>query len=627
MSVIAIISEAVAPMWSELIMFSLAVVVYIFFSKSFLVLDPHEPRPTQRPPVVKVSLPKEQPSTKPRDQQRLPRKESSQTRNHKEEMPAIYVPILQAAKAWDASTALALLAELPVLEQNELPLLVSMRVLLALGKASSLSEEVMHQFIDMAHHFDIKTFEHAAAEASRWRCIPACRQLYRLAGLASVQRTERFAMLLVRGHANDIPAMRELVQEILAEGSGIVLSRSLADSLASQCSAAGDPEFSERIFERFGKDKESSPAMTPSTSRQAKLISAYGKDGNLAAAQDVFKKLQESSELNSLVYNCLLDACVECNDLKQALEVLSEMKAKGGLADIVSYNTIMKGYLANGDIEAVNDLVSEMFQEGICPNRVSFHSYLHTLVQMDRWSEVWKWVDLMAGRDTLANAVTCSILLRGIKMSSQLQLPKITELSDSCKIPMDEALFGCYADACIRCRLLNLLWDRLQKLTKEGNVKISPTSYGSMMKAYGQAQDVEKVKRLWGHMCSHGVKMTPITLGCMMEALVSNYCAEDARVVVGKIWEDPEQRYLVNTVVYSTIIKGFTMLKQHNRVLAVYKEMKQRRIRCNTITFNTMLNSLARCGMMHEVPMLLEDMKMSDPPVHPDVVTDRKSVV
>jgi pentatricopeptide repeat protein len=44
----------------------------------------------------------------------------------------------------------------------------------------------------------------------------------------------------------------------------------------------------------------------------------------------------------SKVYNCLLDACIECKALPRALKIFEEMKEQS-LADVVSYNTIMKG--------------------------------------------------------------------------------------------------------------------------------------------------------------------------------------------------------------------------------------------------------------------------------------------
>merc|ERR550532_486218 len=55
--------------------------------------------------------------------------------------------------------------------------------------------------------------------------------------------------------------------------------------------------------------------------------------------------------------------------------------------------------------------------------------------------------------------------------------------------------------------------------------------------------------------------------------------------------------------------------------MAMYDEMKARKIECNTITYNTILNHFAQCRAMRRVPQILEDMRASIPPVDPDIVT------
>merc|ERR1719473_1614709 len=142
-----------------------------------------------------------------------------------------------------------------------------------------------------------------------------------------------------------------------------------------------------------------------------------------------------------------------------------------------------------------------------------------------------------------------------------------------------------------------------------------------MIKAYGQAQDVEQVWVLWHEMSKRQVRPTSITLGCMVEALVTNGCAEEAWGLVEKISEDEGLQPLLNTVIYSTILKGFAMAKRSDQLMTLYEEMRAKEIPCNTITYNTMLNAFAKCGDMHKVPKLLEDMKTANPPVEPDIVT------
>merc|ERR1719183_2596502 len=142
-----------------------------------------------------------------------------------------------------------------------------------------------------------------------------------------------------------------------------------------------------------------------------------------------------------------------------------------------------------------------------------------------------------------------------------------------------------------------------------------------MIKAYGHARDVKRVWDFWNAMLSHRASPTAVTLGCMVEALVANGCALDAWQLAQKMCNDEQTRPLVNTVIYSSILKGFAHNKETDKVMALYEEMRAHKIKPNTITYNTILNAFAQGGAMNRVPALLDDMKSSEPPVEPDIVT------
>merc|ERR1719311_665078 len=200
------------------------------------------------------------------------------------------------------------------------------------------------------------------------------------------------------------------------------------------------------------------------------------------------------------------------------------------------------------------------------------------------------------------------------------QTPLLRILSHHVREPMDEVLFSSVIEACIRARRLDLLSDMMRKYAKQGGLlALTAPTYGSMIKAYGQARDVERLWELWNEMLQREVKPTAITLGCMVDALVKNSCVEDAWQLVHKLLQDKQMCSLVNTVIYSTILKGFSMSKQSNKVFTVYSEMRKSGVQCNTISYNTMLDACARCGSMERVPQLLEDMKAAL--VEPDIIT------
>jgi len=107
----------------------------------------------------------------------------------------------------------------------------------------------------------------------------------------------------------------------------------------------------------------------------------------------------------------------------------------------------------------------------------------------------------------------------------------------------------------------------------------------------------------------------------MVEVLVANCCAAEAWELANSVWQDPSLYLCGHIAVYSAILRGFSKSKQHDKVLALYDEMTARRIHMNTVTYNTVLNSISHGGHMDRVPQILTAMKAMGPRAAPDAVT------
>merc|ERR1719236_312307 len=100
------------------------------------------------------------------------------------------------------------------------------------------------------------------------------------------------------------------------------------------------------------------------------MIRNCAAENNLQGAISVFDALERSGvDLNSIIYNTVLDACVECHDLPAA-EAWMEQTKKAGMADVVSFNTLIKAHLQNSKFDKARSLMEEMKQMGLQPNRV-----------------------------------------------------------------------------------------------------------------------------------------------------------------------------------------------------------------------------------------------------------------
>jgi pentatricopeptide repeat protein len=98
-----------------------------------------------------------------------------------------------------------------------------------------------------------------------------------------------------------------------------------------------------------------------------------------------------------------------------------------------------------------------------------------------------------------------------------------------------------------------------------------------------------------------------VTLGCMVEALVTNGDIEGGYELIQEMLGDEKTAPLVNAVIYGSIIKGFSYKRCFNRVWEVYEEMLQHKLQFSMVTFNTLIDACARSGELGRIPSLLKD--------------------
>merc|ERR1719191_1323188 len=120
------------------------------------------------------------------------------------------------------------------------------------------------------------------------------------------------------------------------------------------------------------------------------MIQNFAVENNLEGAFGAFASLKRSGvDLNSVIYNTVLDACVECHDLKAA-EAWMEQTKNAGMADVVSFNTLIKAHLQSENFEKARSLMEEMRKEGLQPNRVTFNELINAMVNKGRRDQTWE---------------------------------------------------------------------------------------------------------------------------------------------------------------------------------------------------------------------------------------------
>merc|ERR1719352_1646119 len=174
-------------------------------------------------------------------------------------------------------------------------------------------------------------------------------------------------------------------------------------------------------------------------SKHVAMMRARSRENDLEGAMQVFRKLQSSGvKLTALAYNALLDSCVQCGKVHVALQHFKEMQDLG-LVDVVSYNTLLKAYLKQGQIVKARKLLGEMAENNIQANQGTYNEMMNALGMRP-------------------NSVTCSIILKSLTShSAPDDVRQAMALIDNLHEDMDEVLFASVIEACVRVGQLDLL--------------------------------------------------------------------------------------------------------------------------------------------------------------------------
>jgi len=351
------------------------------------------------------------------------------------------------------------------------------------------------------------------------------------------------------------------------------------------------------------------------SSRQVAVIKSFAAERRL---KDCFKVFEACPVKTSVLYNALLDACIDSSDVSAAEGVMRRATA-AGLADIVTYNTMLKAHLQSGSSRRARATVETMRKAGVTPNVVTFNELIDATIR--ERGDVWGIVGEMRQDGLKPNRVTASILMKNVQRSSHAaDMEKAFAVVEDMESAMDEVLLSSICEACIRTGRWDLLEKQLGKQQGPSAVIVRGAhTYGSIIRAFGFTKNIDGVWRTWQQMQEQNITPTSVTLGCMVEALVANGKIDAGYKLIRTHMDSPQLRPLVNAVIYCSVLKGYSHHKRFERVWPLYEEMKAASLQFSIVTYNTLIDACSRSGDMCRIPLLLEEMSACN--IVPNIIT------
>lgn len=341
------------------------------------------------------------------------------------------------------------------------------------------------------------------------------------------------------------------------------------------------------------------------------------QDRDVGRALRFKDEMKQRNLLDANAWLTVLDVCSVSGDIDSMLKIFEEMKA-GGFLDELAYNRVIKGYCNSGDLDSARKMLERMQEHGFSASSVTYNFLLCRLTANGDYRGAWQIVETMHTNGIEEDSFTLYNLVKAVKVcKDDFFVHKVFWLLNKTSVDLlkDDAFLGAILDATLRVKDIAMM-RRLVDQVMQSNLTPTVPTMNMLIKATGTLHRIENVRALWNELT--GVRAVPpndFSVGCMVDALVSNNCLAEAVELVDK-WKD---RVQMNTIIYSTLIKGYAIAKDAVGALACFETMKSSGFTPNIVTVNTLLDACHRAGATQSARKLYEQIGQLQ--LEPDRIT------
>ncbi|KAG0605928.1 hypothetical protein M758_9G099000 [Ceratodon purpureus] len=311
-----------------------------------------------------------------------------------------------------------------------------------------------------------------------------------------------------------------------------------------------------------------------------KLLQSCVKAKDLVVGRQVHNHiLRHGVRPNVYITNTLLKLYTHCGDVAEARHIFNDFSNK----TIVSWNVMIAGYVHHGHTQEALTLFSNMQQEGLAPDKITFISVLTACSNS---------ATLKLGREIHARVIEAGLAFDTDVGNALIRMyAKCGSIRDARQV-FDEmvsrdvvswtSLIGAYAESGCGDKSLEIY----QKMLQEG-VQPSGITYMNALNACGSLKALKQGKEVHVHIVSSGFQ-SDVRVGT---ALIKMYSKCGAIKFARQAFENLLHR---DVIAWNTMIGGLGENGQWNEAYETFCKMLQSGIVPDRTTYTTILNACAR---------------------------------
>ena len=290
---------------------------------------------------------------------------------------------------------------------------------------------------------------------------------------------------------------------------------------------------------------------------------------------------------NMAVRNALLDMYVKCGHMKEARLLLNEMNEK----DVVTWTTLINGYILNGDARSALMLCPMMQCEGVKPNSVTIASLLSacgTLVSLNHGKCLHAWA-IRHRLDSEVHVETALIDMYAKCNHGNLSYKVFMKTSKKRTAPWNAVLSGFIHNGLAREAII------LFKQMLADDVQSDSATFNSLLPAYAILADLQQSMNIHCYLVRLGflsrLEVASILVDIYSKCGSLGYAHQIFNIIPLK---DKD------IIIWSAIIAAYGKHGHGKMAVSLFNQMVHSGVKPNQVTFTSVLHACSHAGLVDE---------------------------
>lgn len=333
------------------------------------------------------------------------------------------------------------------------------------------------------------------------------------------------------------------------------------------------------------------------------VISGFCKIGKPEFAVDFFKNAIKSGALrpNLVTYTALVGSLCKLGKVHEVYDLVGKMENEGVTFDVVFYSSWICGFISGGFLEEMLRKKSEMIRKGIRPDSISYTIMIDGFSKLGDVEKAVGFLKKMMNDGIEPNSVTFTAIMLGFCEKGKMEeASSVFEMVGSLGIEVDEFMYATLINGYCKKGVFDLVFNLLDEMEKRG---ISPSivTYNTVMNGlckFGRTCEADEI--------SKGIHGDTITYS----TLLHGYIKEENIAGILKTKERLEEAGVcLDVVMCNVLIKALFMVGAIEDVYALYKEMQEKQMSADSVTYCTMIVGYCKVGRIHEALEIFNDFR------------------